>query len=116
MISDVCDYDELETHQRREGVFGAIYWWMVKVGMALAGLLTGILLKVSGFDVALGAGQSESTLLWIRVFDVGIPIVTSAIALWIIATYTITEKKANEIRAELENRRGKVSAADSGQA
>ncbi|NQV50155.1 MAG: MFS transporter [Candidatus Marinimicrobia bacterium] len=116
MISDVCDYDELETHQRREGVFGAIYWWMVKVGMALAGLLTGILLKVSGFDVALGAGQSESTLLWIRVFDVGIPIVTSAIALWIIATYTITEKKANEIRAELENRRGKVAAADSGQA
>ena len=42
MISDVCDYDELETHERREGVFGAIYWWMVKVGMALAGLLTGV--------------------------------------------------------------------------
>ena len=45
MISDVCDYDELETHQRREGVFGAIYWWMVKFGMTLAGLLTGVLLK-----------------------------------------------------------------------
>ncbi len=116
MISDVCDYDELETHQRREGVFGAIYWWMVKVGMALAGLLTGILLKVSGFDVALGAGQAESTLFWIRIFDVGIPIVTSGIALWIIATYTITEEKAHEIRSELENRRGKVAAADSGQA
>jgi GPH family glycoside/pentoside/hexuronide:cation symporter len=112
MISDVCDYDELQTHQRREGVFGAIYWWMVKVGMALAGLLTGILLKVSGFDVALGAGQADQTLLLLRVFDVGVPIVTSAIALWIIATYTITEKKAHEIRAELESRRGKVTDAD----
>jgi len=112
MISDVCDYDELQTHQRREGVFGAIYWWMVKVGMALAGLLTGVLLKTSGFDVALGAGQADRTLFLLRVFDVGVPIITSAIALWIIATYTITEKKAHEIRTELENRRGKTSAAE----
>jgi len=112
MISDVCDYDELQTHQRREGVFGAIYWWMVKVGMALAGLLTGVLLKASGFDVALGAGQADKTLFLLRVFDVGVPIITSVIALGIIATYTITEKKAHEIRAELEGRRGKVAAAD----
>lgn len=107
MISDVCDYDELQTHQRREGIFGAIYWWMVKVGMALAGLLTGVMLKGSGFDVALGAGQGERTLFLLRVFDVGIPIITSVIALGIIATYTITETKAHEIRLELEQRRGK---------
>jgi len=112
MISDVCDYDELETHQRREGVFGAIYWWMVKVGMALAGILTGVLLKVSGFDVALGAAQSQSTLFWIRIFDVGVPLVTSAIALFIMMSYEITETKAHEIRLELENRRGKVANAE----
>jgi GPH family glycoside/pentoside/hexuronide:cation symporter len=106
MISDVCDYDELQTKQRREGVFGAIYWWMVKVGMALAGLLTGVMLKASGFDVALGSGQSEKTLFLLRIFDVGVPIITSAIALAIIATYTITEQRAYEIRAELERRRG----------
>ena len=110
MIADVCDYDELETKQRREGVFGAIYWWMVKVGMAMAGLLTGILLKVSGFDVALAAGQSVKTLFLLRVFDVGVPIVTSAIAILIIATYTITEERAHEIRVELEQRRGKLQS------
>ncbi|MEA3285921.1 MAG: MFS transporter [Candidatus Marinimicrobia bacterium] len=108
MISDVCDYDELETHQRREGVFGAIYWWMVKVGMALALILTGVLLKVAGFDVALGAAQSDSTLFMIRVFDIGIPLITSAIALFIMWTYEITETKAHEIRLELESRRGTV--------
>ena len=107
MVADVCDYDELETKQRREGVFGAIYWWMVKVGMALAGLLTGIILNASGFDVALAAGQSVKTLFLLRLFDVGIPIVTSAIAIFIIATYKITEQRAHEIRAELEKRRGK---------
>jgi GPH family glycoside/pentoside/hexuronide:cation symporter len=106
MISDVCDYDELTTHKRREGVFGAIYWWMVKVGMALAGLLTGVMLKVSGFDVALETAQSVKTLFLLRVFDVGVPLITSAIAIGIIATYTITEKRAYEIRAELEKRRG----------
>lgn len=112
MISDVCDYDELNTNERREGVFGAIYWWMIKIGMTLAGLLTGVLLKTSGFDVALQSGQAEKTLFLLRVFDVGIPIITSAFALWIMATYTITEERAHEIRAELERRRGKTAPAD----
>lgn len=107
MIADVCDYDELQTNERREGVFGAIYWWMVKVGMALAGLLTGILLKASGFDVALANAQPVKTLFLLRVFDVGVPMVTSAIAILIITTYKITEEKAHEIRHELERRRGK---------
>lgn len=111
MIADVCDYDELQTHQRREGVFGAIYWWMVKIGMALAGLLTGVMLKTSGFDVALKTAQSDKTLFLLRLFDVGIPIMTSAIAILIIATYTITETKAHDIRTELEQRRGKTTAA-----
>jgi GPH family glycoside/pentoside/hexuronide:cation symporter len=110
MIADVCDYDELQTHQRREGVFGAIYWWMVKVGMAIAGLLTGILLKASGFDVALAAAQPAKTLLLLRIFDVCIPICTSVIAILIMSTYKITEKKAHEIRKELEQRRGKITA------
>ncbi|MDH3628321.1 MAG: MFS transporter [Acidobacteriota bacterium] len=109
MIADVCDYDELGTHQRREGVFGAIYWWMVKIGMALAGLLTGIMLNVSGFAVELAA-QPEKTLFFLRVFDVGVPLVTSALAIVIMLTYPISERRAYEIRAELERRRGKLGS------
>ncbi|QEG20208.1 MFS transporter [Mariniblastus fucicola] len=113
MISDVCDYDELQSHQRREGVFGAIYWWMVKVGMALAGLLTGYLLVGSGFVTPLPGAteavvQTDSTLLYLRMFDVVIPIVTSVIAMAIMASYEITEERAKSIRAELEQRRGKL--------
>ena len=113
MISDVCDYDELESNQRREGVFGAIYWWMVKVGMALAGLLTGYLLVWSGFVTpAAGATeavvQSDATLFALRMYDVVIPMATSLIAMAIMSTYEITEDRAREIRAELEKRRGKL--------
>lgn len=109
MIADVCDYDELQTGERREGVFGAIYWWMVKIGMALAGLLTGIMLNGSGFDVALEE-QSERTLFLLRVFDIGVPLLTSAAAVLIMLRYPITEERAYEIREELERRRGKLGA------
>lgn len=111
MISDVCDYDELESTQRREGVFGAIYWWMVKVGMALGLLMGGYLLVFSGFVTPEPGAtepvvQSDQTLFYLRMYDVVIPIFTSAIALWIMSTYEITESRAKEIRVELEQRRG----------
>ena len=107
MVSDVCDFDELESNERREGVFAAIYWWMVKVGMAVAGLLVGIFLHAAGFQVESTAPQSDETMFWIRVIDVGVPLLTSGIALWIISTYEITEARAHEIRQLLEQRRGK---------
>ena len=110
MVADVCDYDELTTGQRREGMFGAIYWWMVKIGMSLAGLLTGLMLNASGFDVALGGAQSAKTLFLLRVFDVGTAMATSALAILVIATFDITEEKAHQIRLELEKRRGKPAS------
>lgn len=113
MISDVCDYHELESGERREGIFGAIYWWMVKVGMALAGLLGGYLLVGSGFitpapDATEPVVQTVETLWYLRVFDVVIPMITSAIGLVIMWRYEITESRAKEIRTELEARRGKL--------
>lgn len=107
MIADVCDLDELATGNRREGTFGAIYWWMVKLGMALAFALSGYLLNFTGFDVALTGPQSGHTLLLMRVFDIGVPILTSAIAVFAIFSYDVTEEKAHQIRLELEKRRGK---------
>lgn len=108
MIADVCDMDELETNQRREGMFGSIYWWVIKLGMAAALAAGGFLLNATGFDVALGGNQAAQTIFLMRVFDVVIPILSSAIAIWMIVTYPITEEKAHQIRAELEARRGQV--------
>jgi GPH family glycoside/pentoside/hexuronide:cation symporter len=105
MIADVCDMDELETGERREGMFGSIYWWVVKLGMAVALAAGGFLLNVTGFDVALGGAQTTETIHMMRLFDVVIPMVASAIAIWMVYTYPITEQKAHEIREELEKRR-----------
>jgi GPH family glycoside/pentoside/hexuronide:cation symporter len=106
MIADVCDMDELITGHRREGMFGSIFWWVVKLGMALALGFSGVMLNITGFDVELGGEQTEQTLFLMRLFDIGVPILTSAIALWAVASYSITEEKAHEIRSQLEARRG----------
>ncbi|UTW45477.1 MFS transporter [bacterium SCSIO 12696] len=102
MIADVCDMDELETKQRREGMFGSIYWWVVKLGMAAAIAIGGFLLNATGFDVALEGNQSEQTIFLMRLFDVLIPMFASLLAIWAVSRYPITEQKAHEIRLQLE--------------
>jgi GPH family glycoside/pentoside/hexuronide:cation symporter len=106
MIADVVDADELNTHERREGMYGSIFWWVVKLGMAAALAAGGFLLNATGFDVELGSEQSERTILLLRIFDAFIPFVASGIAIWAIASFSITEERAYEIRKELEARRG----------
>ena len=111
MIADVVDVDELDTRERREGMFGSIFWWVVKVGMAAALAGGGFLLEATGFDVALGGAQTDRTLFLMRLCDVLIPFVASGIAIWVIAGYPVTEARANEVRRELERRRGAVGVA-----
>jgi len=111
MIADVVDLDELETKERREGMFGSIYWWVVKLGMAAALAGGGILLEATGFEVELEGAQTDATLLWMRLFDIFVPMISSAVAIWIVASYEITEEKAHDVRSELERRRGVVQAA-----
>ena len=111
MIADVVDLDELESHQRREGMFGSIFWWVVKLGMAAALAGGGFLLNATGFDVDLGGHQSEATITLMRLCDAFIPMIASGVAIWAIATYPLTEERAREVRTTLEARRGKGATA-----
>lgn len=112
MIADVCDLDELETGERREGMFGSIYWWMVKLGMALAFGLSGFLLNGTGFSVVYGGAQTSQTFFWMRVVDVFIPAVASTIAILAVKMYKITEERSYEIRRELDIRHNRIKAAE----
>ena len=76
--------------------------------MAAALAIGGFLLNATGFDVDLGGNQSERTIYLMRIFDMGIPALSSALAIWAIATYTLTEEKAHQVREELERMRGKI--------
>lgn len=103
MTADICDMDELETGQRREGTFGAIYWWMIKFGLAFAGLASGLILGFIGFDNSVAA-QTEETLTQLRFAFIGIPIAGTLTAIFVMRNYDLDEKKATEIRDELNLR------------
>ncbi len=107
MTADVCDLDELNNGKRREGMFGAVYWWMVKLGTAIALLTSGVVLHFVGFDESVDV-QTVSALTNLRIADIIIPVVTALMAIVIIWRYDIDEKRALEIREALISRRGKV--------
>ena len=113
MVADVVDMDEVRSHQRREGMFASIFWWVVKLGQGMATAMGGFLLASTGFDQALGGDQAESTLFWLRVWDVTIPVVFYMVAIWLVTTLDISREKAAEVRKILEARRGTTAAADS---
>jgi GPH family glycoside/pentoside/hexuronide:cation symporter len=108
MTADVCDLDELNTGSRREGTFGAIYWWMVKFGTAFAGGMSGLIMSLVNF-VPDAAVQADGAITGIRVAYSLIPIVGTLLAVVVMWGYDITEQRANEIRAELERRRRSAS-------
>lgn len=104
MTADVCDLDELNFGQRREGIFGAIYWWMVKFGFAIAGGLSALIMFAVGFDPELPV-QPDGAVTGLRIFFSVFPIMGTLIAIYLMRDYDLTEERAVEISAELEKRK-----------
>ena len=99
MTADICDLDELENGKRREGVLGAVYWWMVKLGFGVAALLSGFILWLVGFDPE---QVTESATTGMRLFYTFLPICGVVCAIYIMKDYDISEEKAKEIKKQLE--------------
>ena len=109
MTADVIDVDELNTGLRREGIFGAIYWWMVKVGFAIAGGLSGVIIAFVGFTPDLATVDQQSAVDGLHYFFCLFPAVGTILAIMVMWNYDLTEEKSNEIRAEI-NRRKKLKS------
>ena len=84
MTADICDLDELENGKRREGVLGAVYWWMVKLGFGVAALLSGFILWLVGFDPE---QVTESATTGMRLFYTFLPICGVVCAILIMKDY-----------------------------
>ena len=114
MTADVCDLDELATGKRREGIFGAIYWWMVKFGFAIAGLLSGAIMTVVAFTPG-AAMQPDGAVDGLRLFYSGVPIAGTMLAMWVMRDYDLDEKRATAVHAELERRKRRAAGSSSSQ-
>lgn len=104
MLADICDEDELKTGKRREGSYQAVYGWWWKMGIACGLLAQGILLKTTGFNEKI-AVQSESTLFWLRFWEIGLPSVMCLFSAILLVKYPLTEQRAYEIKDMLAMRK-----------
>ena len=112
MTADVIDLDELNSGKRREGIFGAIYWWMVKVGFAIAGALSGVIIAAVGFNPEVATTEQQSAVDGLHAFFCFFPLAGTLLAMYIMKDYAVDETRANEIRAELDKRKGQNSLSE----
>jgi GPH family glycoside/pentoside/hexuronide:cation symporter len=109
MIPDAIELDELNTGQRREGVFYSFMVLLQKFGLALALLIVGYALELAGFiEQTPGEAipvQPESALLAIRIAVGPLPTVVLIVGLILAYFYPITREVHAEIRLKLQERK-----------
>lgn len=109
MKADVCDWDELATGHRREGVYGSVSNLLLKGSAAVTYLLGGAVLQMVGFEASRGGAQAPESILWMRLFFSLGPIVCLVPAIWLLKRYPLSAETMQTTRLELERRRGKLA-------
>lgn len=110
MMPDVIELDELQTGQRREGVFYGFMVLLQKFGLAFGLFLVGIALEASGFQENIPGQtqlpiQPDTALSAIRIAVGPIPIVCLICGLFLTYFYPITREMHTEMLLKLEERR-----------
>jgi len=105
--ADVMDYDELNVGIRREGSFTACGSWLLKFGNTIGTLLCGFIIAWTGFTWKLQV-QAPETIFGLRFSLASLPIVGLIIAIIFVLRVPLTKQKSEEIRRNLELRRGTV--------
>lgn len=107
MKADVADWDESQTSRRREGSLNAFYSWFVKAALVMSLALGGVALELSGFDAKL-AVQETAAVHRMFVIYLWLPVVFWIVAVAFAWFYPLGRVRAAQVRAQLEERRGKI--------
>ena len=102
LVADICDLDELKNGKRREGIFGATLAWISKLGLAVALLLRGLFVDLTGVDTDLDQMQSACTIFRMRLAYALIPIACLLVSIYLASKCSLTEAAARETRAKLD--------------
>ncbi|NEQ52871.1 MAG: MFS transporter, partial [Leptolyngbya sp. SIO3F4] len=109
MLPDVLDLDELQTGQRREGIFCGLMIQLQKMGTAVAVFIVGKTLESAGYvsqsNSELAITQPESALMAIRWILGPLPSVVLLFGICCAAIYPITRHRHDEILLKLKTSR-----------
>ncbi|WGT67301.1 MFS transporter [cyanobacterium endosymbiont of Epithemia clementina EcSB] len=103
MLPDVIDLDELNTGERREGIFFGVVVQLQKIGVALALFFVGQILDWSGY-ISSGEGVQPESALWAIRIIIG-PISTGILLMGLVLAYfyPITRQVHQEILLKLSS-------------
>ncbi len=109
MMPDVIELDELQTGQRREGIFYGFMVLLQKFGLAFGLFVVGIALEASGFQESVPGQtalptQPDSALLAIRLAIGPLPTICLICGLFLTYFYPITREIHAEILLKLKER------------
>lgn len=105
MMADVTDIDELRNGSRREATFGAVMGFCMKLTGTLQPVLAGAVLVASGFNVTLGADQTEQTFRNMRLLFSFVPAGLLLPGLLVLWRYPLTRERSEQIKRQLAQRR-----------
>ena len=103
LVPEVIAYGEYTTGKRIAGIVNALTGIFFKAGMALGGVVPGLVLAWVGFN-AEAAEQTPLALQGILWLVCVIPAVLLLLAIWIISKYELSDERMDQINREIESR------------
>ncbi len=112
MLPDVIELDEMETNQRREGIFFGFFVFLQKSALALGTFIVGQVLAAAGYISGVeGSGeiaQPESALMAIRLSIGPLPMMALVLGLVACWFYPITKTRHAELLEQIAAKKGNV--------
>ena len=101
LVPEVVSYGEYTTGKRISGIVNALTGIFFKAGMALGGVVPGLVLAWVGFnaDSTVQTPLAEQGILWLVTL---IPAVLLVLAIFIISKYELSDEKMDEINKAIE--------------
>ena len=103
LVPEVIAYGEYTTGKRIAGIVNALTGIFFKAGMALGGVVPGLVLACVGFN-AEASQQTPLALQGILWLVCVIPAVLLLLAIWIISKYELSDERMDQINREIESR------------
>lgn len=103
LVPEVVTYGEYATGRRVAGIVNALICIFMKAGMALGGVIPGLVLAWVGFNSSSQAQTplAEQGILWLVTL---IPALLFLLAIYVIGKYELSDKVMDDINASITNR------------
>lgn len=105
--ADICDYDELKTGRRQEGMYSAVFGFLNKLAIALVMTVSSWVLVRLGFEGE-DLHPTVHQLFTLRWFYIVVPVSAMILAILCMWRYPLSREKVMEIQNQLKARRGET--------